>query len=640
MGRINILSSDIYNKIAAGEVVANPQAVVKELVENSIDAGASRVRISIMGGGVDSIEVSDNGCGMAEDDLELAFLQHATSKLDSAEQLFEIETLGFRGEALASIAAVADVCIVSKTPTSDTACRVYIKNGKVVLKEYTSYNVGTKITVTDLFSNVPARRKFLKSDQREVTLITQYITRLILTNPTLEVDYAVNGKTIYSTQGNGLEESLTVVYGNECLQNCLPIRSTYKDITVTGYIGTPEYCKPNATYQTVSVNGRYVRDPIIVSAVKQAFIPFLMKRSFPFYCLNVEIDKREVDVNVHPSKMEVRFADSRKVFVAVAYPVKEALKRFAENKVQRVLENNHNTGEQISILHLEPVDTRTNEVYVPLDEKVLSKSNMYTDEFQFTPLDAAQVSKNTMSCEEYVKIIDALTWQAMKDEQAGSASTSAVSSRKPNYKGIMPVGEEPDEELAFYYDFSKVRTHGIAFNTYLILQIDDKLIFVDQHAAHERLLYDKYIASANNMVIQPLALPYVFTLSVEEAQFMQDNLEAFAKSGFEIEPFGNNTFRITGVAGIFAHCSLERFVRKLLSDIDFKHIDNSSVLTDAIAKQACRHATKAGDILTDEEVMYIVKCIFANKQLQCPHGRPITIEMTKSQLEKLFKRVL
>ncbi len=644
MGIIKQLTPDIYNHISAGEVVERPASAIKELVENSIDAGASRINISIEGGGIDYIEVADNGCGMDEDDIVVAFRPHATSKLSNALDLFNITTLGFRGEALASISAVGDITVTTKTPYADTAVSVSFCNGVAVDKQYVSYNSGTKVAVSDLFHNVPARKKFLKATSRETATVTKYINNLILCNPLLEVNYTVDGQYVYQFKGTGLEEAIHCIYGNKCLENCLPVNSEYKGITVRGYIGNPQYTKGNSTYQTLSINGRYVKNETVAAAVKQAYLPFLVSRSYPFYVLEIEMDTADVDVNVHPNKLEVRFADTRKIFVAISYPIKEALQRCSEHRIQRLIENNTLPEQCEFRLHAtRPVDTNTSDIFVPFEPTSVLSKTMQSGSIEYSSSEMSVIDNNSRR------------FHAHTEEQLLSVSLQALQYDDNNSEALFPHANEPvldydnffldnssviSNEVFEKVDFADVVILGVLFDTYFVLEMKGQLVMIDQHAAHERILYDKYMATNANLTMQPLLIPHVITVSAEEYVFVEEHLAELVKAGFELEPFGTNSFRITAVASLFVNCKLDKLIGEILHSVEDDHLDKDKILSERIAMQACKHATKAGDRLTDLQIKTIVEQLFANKHLQCPHGRPISVELSRTEIEKMFKRIV
>lgn len=648
MGQIKILTSDVYNKISAGEVVERPASVVKELVENSIDAGASSIQISIKGGGIESIEIVDNGSGIDEEDISVAFLKHATSKLSKASDLETIQSLGFRGEALASISSVSKMQLTTKTPFAETAVQVFVEEGQIVEKSYTSANVGTKIVVNDLFYNTPARKKFLKTPAREGGEITQYVSKLILTCPFLEIKYVIDGRVVYNFKGTGLEEAIYVIYGKDCLKNCIPINSKYQDVVVEGYIGSPEYTKPNSTYQVLSVNGRVVKDITIQTAVRQAFAPYLMTRSYPFFVLHLSMPFDEVDVNVHPTKQEVRFVDVRKVFVGVNLPIKQALSAFTENRSQQILSAESN----FSVLDTPP--TQAKQTTLPdLYEEFLQPRQQDNKAIELE-MDSIVIKNKQRHFEEYCESLNKLYEEKVKgkpapnplaDDGLASAQLAEQIEFVPAYTHMRHLAAQqetflPPPKPQDDFDFTNVKILGVLFDTYMLIEIGDKAIYIDQHAAHERLLFDKFMESANKLFMQPLMFPYVFTVKDDEAAFIEDNLKEIEKAGILIQPFGHNTFRVAEVASLFTDIKMDKFVNYILSYMDQYKVDSSKLTVDKIAQKACKAAIKAGDKLDSRQLECLIKQIYKNSALQCPHGRPICVEINKTHLEKLFKRIV
>lgn len=650
MGKINILPPDIYNKISAGEVVERPSSVVKELVENCIDAGASRVTINIIGGGLDSIEVIDNGCGIEEDDLKVAFFNHTTSKFLNIADFETLSTLGFRGEALASISAVSKMEVITKTPLADTAVHVVLENGEIVSQDYCAGNVGTKIVVKDLFYNTPARKKFLKSNAKETTEITQYVTRLILTNPFLEVKYTANGKLIYEYTGCSLEEAIFCVYGSECLQNCIAISSQYGDTVVKGYVGTTDYTKPNSTYQTASVNGRYVKDVTISSAVKQAFSPYLMTRSYPFFVLDIQLPPNQVDVNVHPNKLEIRFQYPRQVFYAISAPIREALTKFSEHKINEIVMP---ANQQVSVFDMPTAQTPENVYSLEETEAInnYKKKQPEVDEYGYTYIDLNDKEQR----ERYFAQLDSLDVQQMAREQLGEykrqmeleqlqpeldAQWEAALNSPANqyvFRDGQPVavGPKSNNEIAL----DNMRIWGTLFGTYVIAEVADKIVLIDKHAAHERILYEKYL-KAGNKFMQETLVPYVFRVNEEEAEFIENNLDVLASVGFILESFGYNTFIVKQVSSLFIDANLKDFVNDVISMMGEGKLDDKELIKDKIAQKACRRAVKAGETLSDLQIEYIVRMLLESGCVYCPHGRPITVTMTKNDLDKMFKRIV
>lgn len=632
LNKIRILPPEVYNKIAAGEVVEKPYCALKELVENSIDAGARRINIEICKGGLELISVVDNGCGINEADLDSAFTKHATSKLQSADDLYFVQTLGFRGEALSSIAAVAKVKLTTRQVSSPTGVCVTLENGRIVSKEYVAANVGTKIEVSDLFYNVPARKKFLKSESRESVDITKYVAKLILTNGNLEISYVADGKTVYQTNGNGLSEAIFAVYGSDCLENCLPVNYEADLLRISGYVGTPDYSKANSTYQTLSVNGRCVSDKGIQGAIMQAYRPYLMTKKFPFFVLDLTIPYDLVDVNVHPRKSEVRFQNSSMVCGKFFRAVDKALREYTRQKVDSML---------IASNSEEECDTG-------YDGDLFDKSHLLKN---ITEMTAEQVEdvlqieeqtqlQNRQSLEEFAEELErTLTVQSARkamgldDDDDGVEQAFTLTYAEPPEEPKQVEIDIADEILA------RTRILGSAFKTYLILELDDKVILVDQHAAHERILFDK-LMSETNRHMQDVMFPYTFSVKDDEAEFIEQNIDNILKAGIEVEPFGLNTFRIKSVSTLLAGTEMNEFVQYLLSSIEDMRLDDRTLIVEKVAKKACKAAIKAGTALSEFEIKYILRGIYENKILQCPHGRPLTVVFTKTQLEKMFKRIV
>ena len=632
MGKIKLLSPETYNQIAAGEVVERPFGAVKELVENSIDAGATRIVVEICNGGLDLISVTDNGSGIHEEDIDLAFVKHATSKIENASNLLAIETLGFRGEALSSIAAVSKVNLTTRTRSSDTAVNVTVEAGVVSNKQYVSSNIGTKIEVRDLFYNMPARKKFINNPSSEGAEVTKFVSKLILTNPTLEIKYVVDGKTIYSTNGNGQEEALFTVYGADCVANCIPINYVYDEIRIEGYIANASYTKANRNYQTLAVNHRCVYDQSITSSIMQAYKPYLMTRRFPVYVLDILIPSDLVDVNVHPKKSEVRFASPKKVCGAAYYCVKNALLDDTEQRSREIFSQTD-----------APASPRyTQEDFIAVFNRMEAEGRLEKmNRDQTAAVDAVEQSTLDADRKKGIEELGAYLEKELTVEKArvnlGLDDPAEV--KQPAIVLEASTAESiplPTEEDLL---FDKAKILGVAFKTYLILEIDDKVIFVDQHAAHERILFDKFMAEKTHDM-QSVMFPYVFTVNDEEALFLDENRENILAAGIELENFGRNTYRITAVSTVLSDLQMEEFVHFLLSATEEFKLDDRTLLVEALAKKACKAAVKAGYTLNEYEIKYILKEVCDNRILQCPHGRPITVVFTKAQLEKMFKRIV
>lgn len=647
MANIKVLKPEVFNKISAGEVVETPYGALKELVENSIDAGATRITIEVRGGGIELISVSDNGCGIREDDVELAFYKHATSKLSTSEELSAIQTLGFRGEALSSIAAVSKIKLTTRHAGSEAGTQAVIEDGVVQSRQLVSANVGTKIEVRDLFYNMPARKKFLKSARVESMHITKYVSKLILTNPTLSITFFLDGENIYQSRGSGLEEAIFAIYGSDCIKNCLQINFDRGMLHISGFTGAPEYSKANRNYQTLSVNGRLVEDANVSGTILQAYKPHLMTRRYPFFVLNIDMPCDFVDVNVHPKKTEVRFADSKAVCSAFYRAVSDALIKYDESRhyarigvdvVQPTpleVSQTFQSREEYSAKLADLMAQRPFELMNPDQLKDVDEIERATDEVDNEAefLKYAERMNTELSVE---KAREKMGFSGAGMKLKVAQKQSSVSADDEIRKMMPPLVAEPD-----VYDdlYKRTRILGSAFKTYLILEIEDKIILVDQHAAHERILFDKFMLERTKDM-QPLLFPYVFYVKEDEAAFIDENLDLIKTAGIDVEPFGINTYRIKAVATIFGGARMGEFVQYLLSNVDEFKLDDKALMVEKIAQKACKAAVKSGYCLNEYEIKYILKEVYENNVLQCPHGRPVTVVYTKRQIEKAFKRIV
>ena len=647
---IKVLKPEVFNKISAGEVVETPAGALKELVENSIDAGATRIAIDVKGGGIDLISVSDNGCGIREEDVSLAFYKHATSKLTTSDELSAIETLGFRGEALSSISAVSKVKLTTRYVDTDAGISATIENGTVVGKQYVSANVGTKIEVRDLFYNMPARKKFLKSMRYESMSITKYVARLILTNPTLEVIYTLDGETVYQSNGAGLKEAIFAIYGSNCVENCISVDYNKGYYKIYGYIGAPEYAKANRNYQTLSVNGRLVEDTNVSAAIFQAYKPYLMTRKYPFFVLNIDMPCDMVDVNVHPKKTEVRFSDLKSVCGAFFRAVEGNLTMYKEARL----------NERIGVDVTRPTAQEVSEQFKIREQNSIKLGNLF-DKFDFEVMNPDQTA-DVKEIEQATEAIDKeaeflrfaeqmnseLSVEKMRKKMGfADDETQAVSQKRAKVQSQQQTAEQQIESMLPPLAkednvgedlYSRTRILGAAFKTYLILEIDDKIILVDQHAAHERILFDRYLLAPRSM--QPLMFPDVVHVKEDESIFIDENIDLIKQAGVEVEQFGPNTYRIKAVDTMLSGARMSEFVQYLLGSVDEFKIDDKSLRVEKIAQKACKAAVKAGYCLNEYEIKYILKEVFERGVMQCPHGRPVSIVYTKRQIEKAFKRIV
>ncbi len=644
MANINILDKSIFNRIAAGEVVEKPASVVKELIENSIDAGATNITIEIENGGIKKIRVTDNGCGMDIENLPKAFLPHATSKISCLDDLDKIGTLGFRGEALSSIASVAHITAMSKVKENDLGAKIVIDGGEVTYLEEAGCVDGTSITIEDLFYNVPARAKFLRKPKNEENEITNLVSRLIMANPYKSIKYIADGKTIYHSTANGLKDALYTIYGASVVENIIPIDYTYQDVVkVNGYIGIPSFTKPNRTYQTIIINGRYVNNKTISTAIFNAYEPFIMKNCFPFFVVNMSIPLDKVDVNVHPNKLDVKFENNNLIFGAFYTPISEVLLNLS-SKIRKY----------------ESVDNKK-----PVEEEIVPEKLTVLNQSVGKQFEASKESEEDSNSITFATIEEDDT-KELKDNsyknETESSIAQSINSFLSNKSSEFEVNQNDVSNSMFdvatkehifkqsdmfddrKIDLTSLKIIGTCFNTYIIVENNESIFFIDQHAGHERLLYDKFKASfeKDELAIQSLLVPYVLNTNYLESNFINNNIHVFKSLGFEIEPFGINSFKVSSVPVLLKDISLFQFFNEVLQDVNKNlNLTKSDILKEYLERSACRSAVKANDILSKQEIEILLNMLNQNNQiLQCPHGRPVIIEVTAKEIEKWFKRIV
>ncbi len=611
---IHVLTPDVYNRIAAGEVVDRPYSVVKELVENAIDAGATEIRIEIEGGGKKRIRVTDNGCGIEKSDLKAAFLPHATSKLRSAEDLAAISTLGFRGEAIASIASVSRMEIVSKTEEGE-AWSLLSEGGQTGEPQPAGGAKGTCVTVDGLFFNTPARLKFLKSDAQEEGDVTGMVSRFLLSRPAISFTYLINGKVRYRSFGDGLKSAIAAVYGADVLGRCFEINADRHGVVLRGFIGDRNFYKPNRSYQSMFVNGRYVVNQTVALAVANAYKNYLMTRQYPFYVLFLELPAEIVDVNVHPNKSDVRFADNRVIYGSV-YSV-----------VSAVLDGSSGALE-----------------YVADPPRALAASG--TAEGSATPAAKTPSMSYAEAKKELQFDISPIGKPSVIPYREPKPATLEVRAPLPqeedhfeeNRRQLLEQSKAKQERL----DPDTLAFKGELFRTYLIYEAGDEAYLVDQHAAHERILYDRLRQKCETRAAlsQPMLLPFILHTNGQEFAFLLKNLDILRSFGFEIEDFGNS-FKVSAVPVDLFGMDLEAFFAEVLSSMDtLRVIKLPDLLKDRLATMACKAAVKGGEKLTDGEVRSLLREMDGDMGIKCPHGRPACVKIRKSELEKLFKRIV
>ena len=647
--KINELDSSIYTKIAAGEVVDEPAGVVKELVENSIDSGATKIVIDIEEGGVKKIRVTDNGSGIERSEIKKAFLPHATSKISEISDLYSIKTLGFRGEALSSIASVSRLSVLSKVKDAESGTYLEVDGGVFGEIEERAAVDGTTITVSNLFYNVPARLKFLRKKASEEHDINKVVNRFILGNPKIQFTYIVDGSIKFQTTSGFLIDALRTIYDNELVENLLKISSEVGDISVNGYISGPNYSKNNSTYQSLFVNGRSVECPELMLAVRNAYYDVLMRGKFPVFVLYANLPYDKVDINVHPKKSLVKFENSSEIFGVIYKAVRRAL-----TSVAGIVKLDKTPANEI-VLDKQPLQTFdysqgssfgiNGKVEISNDERVLASilsrenNKVNSGEAEETKKDELAQKFKSMSSSEDVKQV---TINFNKNgEKISVASKSEIFDKmdKLEEKVSLEFAQENKSEQDNFLE-EDYKVCGVLFNTYIVIEKGQEVFFIDQHAAHERLLYDKFIEAFNSRQIftQPLLMPFVLTVNDEENEFILSCIEDFKQMGFDIAVFGNNSFKISYVPVFMANISLKRFFDDVLSDLNIFKTKNEKI-KDFFALKACKAAVKGGDSLSKEEIETLLKMISeTNSPLHCPHGRPYVVNFTKDNLEKWFKR--
>mgnify|MGYP000271902429 FL=1 len=644
MAKINILDKKIYNRIAAGEVVERPYSVIKELIENAIDAGATDIDVTIEDGGKRLMRVSDNGCGISREDLPKAFLPHATSKISAVEDLDKILTLGFRGEALASIGSVSKATILSKTKDDEMGNIIVCEGGVIGDADVYPSDTGTTVSVENLFFNTPARAKFLKASKSEETDITNIITRLILSHPDIAFKYTSDGKVMLQSFGGGLDEAIIEIYGYNTITDCIPIETEKNGIKISGFIGRNYFTKPNRTYQTVILNGRYVVNNTIQSSMHNAYAAYLMKRQYPFYVLKIDMSPETVDVNVHPNKTDVRFIDNQVIY-STLYSV-----------VTKVLDG--------SAAALEIVKPNN---YVPIDEgsrPIIPQKPITPDEIGEAHCDRPFVSgfneelldqtiwgryNKSKSAEkegEFEKTFGVADSHDDEPRDLGSNKIDDIFAENKKYIAEMEAkkaAEEAEkarqEELKVEPEFKVI---GQVLATYLILEKENDVYFIDQHAAHERLLYDKFIEEykSGNVAEQTMLVPYIFRVNESESEFIIGKFPELRKAGFDISEYDVNEFAVYSVPVLLFDMDLKSFFDDLLSDISFKKETMPELIHDKIAMKACKAAIKSGKILSEDEIDALLKAMKYNTALRCPHGRPVTVKISRTEIDKWFKRIV
>lgn len=701
MGIIHVLDTEVSNKIAAGEVVERPLSIVKELVENSIDAGATMITVEVRGGGKDYIRVTDNGCGMSAEDAAVCFLRHATSKIQTADDLDAIYTLGFRGEALSSIGAVARVKLYTKRREDESGICVTCEGGEIVSSDYAGAPNGTVMEVTDLFYNTPARLKFLKKPATEAGYISDIMARFIFAHPEISFKLIRDGKeAVFSSGDNKLINAVYAVYGKDYARNMLEVDYEFNGIHVMGAVGKGTLTRSNRNYETFFVNRRYIKSPLMIRALEEAYKNQIMISKFPTAVLNVDIDVSSVDINVHPTKLECKFSNEHDVYQAVYHAVKQTLYALpnvpeiergekkrdesaeetslfeAERGVQRTLEEIYGAGLRREPKPRENFKFKTEHRETPRSfetpssrEREEEKRYVRNEGERVTAMAPAETERpaapvferpkaETETGEpkretEKAKEVDtfAMLDYAMKrasgrnggklevNDPSGDDGASAVSPEDNNKGGSQTVSE-PSENV---FD-GGFRVIGQLFDTYILIEKDDRLLIIDQHAAHERLNYESLKAELeeNGISSQMFIEPVIVNLSGEEFAVFSENSELFYRLGFDAEVYGINTVIIRSAPGEVSWSETEPLFTELLTQAsDMKQELIAEEKQRLIYTIACKASIKANMRIDEAEMHDLAARVFALENINtCPHGRPIVISMSKKEIEKEFKRIV
>lgn len=653
MGSIVLLDEHTVNKIAAGEVVDRPASIVKELVENSIDAGASSVTIEIKNGGISYIKIVDNGIGFYSDDIEMAFERHATSKIRKEEDLLKITSMGFRGEALASIAAISKVTLTTKSKDEEIGTKAVVAGGKIESLEQCAAVQGTKIEIRDVFYNVPARFKFLKKDYTEAGYIEDVVIRLGLSYPNVSFKYVNNGKVILQTSGKGdLKSAIYDIFGKEIYQNVIPLYIEHDGIIVEGMVGLPIISRSTRMYQFTFVNNRYIKDKTISSSIDKACAEKYAINKFPFIVLNLKINPSHIDVNVHPAKLEIKFENEAQVFQAIYIAIKNSL------------EKKQSEDNPFALIRKEEVVERVENAPQKQEDvsKIVESNNVKKFNFEFA--EPQEIYKKDI---EVNKIENQINQDVIEVNIDDVNNTFNINEKKEDVENITQntyvtniqeenKKEEVEEQVKEQIKFDDTNTSnaneesnniyykyvGQVFDTYIIIQIGEKMYIIDQHAAHERLLYEKIKNDyySKDRQCQMLLIPVLIELTKKEMDIICQNREMFEKAGFVIEDFGDNSIKISGVPNIGYEIDYKSMLKDIIDELlGASKTEKSEKEFRFLATLACKAAVK-GNMKLDkmEQISLIDDMVKLDRPFTCPHGRPTAYEITKYEIERKFLR--
>ena len=681
MRKIAVLDQQTIDKIAAGEVVERPSSVVKELVENAIDAGATAVTVEITDGGKKMIRITDNGGGMERDQVPLAFLRHATSKIEKVEDLEHIASLGFRGEALSSIAAVAQVELITKTPSALSGVRYVINGGVQESLEDMGAPEGTTFLVRNLFYNTPARSKFLKSDTTEGNYVSTLMEQLALSHPEISFKYIQNKQVKLHTSGNyNIKDVIYNIYGRDITKALLEVSYENDFMKIEGFVGKPEISRGNRTFENYYINGRFVKNRIIAKGIEDAYKGFLMQHKFPFVSLHIQMEGNDLDVNVHPSKMEVRFARGTEVYDAVYETVHKALT--TREMIQTVPLGKEEPVKKLSSV-VKPGDVpepfemkrraempeyrtqvantvnRTSNVSIKGNDRTVSAPDTAMDKKQISsystlPQGTITMAEQAVREQKIYQTKDPFT-KAEEKLFEGTINDKNIHEKQPdamqvNMSQEVEKQQKPqqlelfEEKLLAPESRSRHQLIGQIFDTYWLVQFEDKFFIIDQHAAHEKVYYERFVKRFREQTVesQYLSPPLIVSLNLQEEALLKANRKYFEDFGFEIEPFGGKEYCINAVpANLYGLTEEELFLEMLDNLASEKDKDPLGIFASRLATMACKAAVKGNHQMSDREANALIdELLTLENPYHCPHGRPTIISMTKTELEKKFKRIV
>lgn len=652
---IKVLDQETINKIAAGEVIERPSSVVKELVENAIDAGATAVTIEIIeikDGGISFIRITDNGSGISKDDIPMAFLRHSTSKIKSIEDLMNVSSLGFRGEALSSIAAVSQVELITKTADDFTGSRYVIEGGNEISLEEVGAPDGTTFIVRNLFYNTPVRRKFLKTAATEAGYVNALIEHLSLSHPDISFRFINNNQNKLHTSGNmNLKDIIYGVYGRDITSNLMEISGKTQDVEITGFIGKPVICRGNRGYENYYINGRYIKSSIITKAIEEAYKGYIMPHNYPFTAIHFKINPSIMDVNVHPTKMELRFSKNEFVYRFVLETVKECLANrelAARVKLPDPVKQQQFTKSPENIKQTEKSYVQEN-----TDSKPYQAPRIEPPRESFYNSTESSVKQKTVNEKQTTGFIKNITdytkmpptrlpepFEIKRSDEMIKEDKKIYEAEKKQEAEQLSMFDTPLMSGKAKADY---RIIGQLFETYWLIEYEDKFYMMDQHAAHEKILYERFMnhLKVKDMDTQMIMPPVIIELNMQQEDAYKRNKQAFSRLGFEIEEFGGNAYKVTGLPAGLPNINLKQMLIDMIDGLTDDNSTDLDIITERVATMSCKAAVKGNNKLSFEEAKELIEELMqAENPYNCPHGRPTLIVMSKYEVERKFKRIL